>query len=234
MDHYWILTCEHASNAVPLRFRKLFEREKAFLETHRGYDIGAKHYATAISNKLSLPLICGRWTRLLVDLNRSRDNAHLLSSIIKPIDQRTREEILSSYYIPFRTKVRQLVQQKVAAGFRVIHVSCHSFTPILNGIKRNMDLGILYDSGRKKERAFARMVRQKLLEETSMRIRFNAPYKGTADGHVTALRKIFSEDQYIGIELEVNQSLYAPLKSELWQHVWLPRLIEALRVFSKE
>lgn len=37
-----------------------------------------------------------------------------------------------------------------------------------------------------------------------MNVRFNYPYLGKADGFTTHLRKKF-KDNYIGIELEVNQ-----------------------------
>jgi predicted N-formylglutamate amidohydrolase len=229
MNQYWILTCEHASRAVPIRFQSLFANKEDLLATHRGYDIGAERYARSIANKMSWPLFCGQWTRLLVDLNRSEGSPNLLSSITKTLTLDSREEIVCSYYNPFRTKVRQLVQRKAAAGACVVHLSCHSFTPVLHGAERKMDLGILYDPSRDKEKSLAQRIRQKLLEGVSMRVRFNAPYRGTSDGHVTALRKIFPEDRYIGLELEVNQLLYASAKKDLWQHVWLPRLIEALR-----
>jgi hypothetical protein len=38
-------------------------------------------------------------------------------------------------------------------------------------------------------------------------VRRNYPYRGTADGFTTYLRRQFSARKYLGIELEVNQSL---------------------------
>jgi predicted N-formylglutamate amidohydrolase len=114
----------------------------------------------------------------------------------------------------------------------VIHISCHSFTPVLGKVERKMDLGILYDPRRALEKAFADTLRRELCEQTAMRVRCNAPYRGVSDGHVTALRQLFSRDQYVGIELEVNQSLYVPIKSQVWQHAWLPRLIEIVRFLA--
>jgi predicted N-formylglutamate amidohydrolase len=42
----------------------------------------------------------------------------------------------------------------------------------------------------------------------------NAPYRGVADGHTTALRRVCPAQRYIGIELEVNQrfAVIAPTK----------------------
>jgi len=41
-------------------------------------------------------------------------------------------------------------------GDRVIHVAVHSFTPTLRGVRRNADVGLLYDPARPGELALAR------------------------------------------------------------------------------
>jgi hypothetical protein len=40
-----------------------------------------------------------------------------------------------------------------------------------------------------------------------LRVRRNYPYLGTADGLVSFLRKEFSSELYIGIEIELNQKI---------------------------
>jgi hypothetical protein len=45
-------------------------------------------------------------------------------------------------------------------------------------------------------------------------VRRNYPYLGVGDGLRTALRGVFSEEEYIGIELEVNQALLVGSASE--------------------
>lgn len=230
MKLYWLLTCEHASNRVPRRYLPLFASQRHFLESHCGYDIGAKDSAQTIANALSWPLICGSTTRLLVDLNRSLGHPSLFSPITRSLDQRTRQVILDRYYHPYRQRVLDLIEEKTASGYCVIHFSCHSFTPVFHSVERRMDLGILYDPTRLLEKHLAHVIRNSLCEETSMKVRLNAPYKGISDGFVASLRRAFSGDQYVGLEIEINQSLYLPIKSPLWQHAWLPRLVEALRL----
>ena len=39
MSYLLVLSCEHAHNRVPARYRHLFDAE--LLESHRGYDLGA-------------------------------------------------------------------------------------------------------------------------------------------------------------------------------------------------
>ena len=43
-------------------------------------------------------------------------------------------------------------------------------------------------------------------------VRFNYPYKGTADGHTTALRAQFPPSLYAGMELEVSQRYFGKNK----------------------
>ena len=47
-------------------------------------------------------------------------------------------------------------------------------------------------------------------------IKFNEPYKGTDDGFTTYLRTKFSDDEYLGIEIEVNQKY---LGTEQWEMI---------------
>ena len=220
-----LLTCEHASNAVPRSLRPLFSKQASLLTTHRGYDIGGKEYAQALADATRWPLFCGSYTRLLVDLNRA---TRIFPPFLKGLDQNTKKQILKTYYEPFRTKVLNFVRNEIASGKCVIHLSCHTFTPVFNEVVRPMDLGVLYDPRRCREKEIAEEVLRALEEQTSMRLRANAPYKGVSDGHVTALRKLFPEKRYVGLEIEVNQSLFSSPRSGLWKYVWLPRLIEAL------
>lgn len=85
-------------------------------------------------------------------------------------------------------------------------MSLHSFTPILNGQKRNADIGVLYDPGRRREKVLAIAFQEALNNRTGLRIRRNYPYRGNADGFTAALRKEFDERHYIGIEIEINQA----------------------------
>ncbi len=56
-----------------------------------------------------------------------------------------------------------------------------------------------------------------------LRVRFNVPYRGRSDCHLTTYRNIYKSGDYSGIELEVNQSLVAD--AEGWKG--LKKLIKA-------
>jgi hypothetical protein len=38
-------------------------------------------------------------------------------------------------------------------------------------------------------------------------VRFNYPYRGVNDGFTTANRRVFAPQEYLGVEIEVNQKL---------------------------
>jgi predicted N-formylglutamate amidohydrolase len=101
--------------------------------------------------------------------------------------------------------------RSTARGDRVVHVAVHSFTPSLRGVRRNADLGLLYDPARSGELALARRWRAALREVApELCVRMNYPYRGTSDGIQTELRRRFGARDYVGIEIEVNQKHLTP------------------------
>ncbi|CAN5307895.1 N-formylglutamate amidohydrolase [soil metagenome] len=210
----FLITCEHGGNDVPEAYAALFHGQDAVLATHRGWDPGALTMAHALAKGLStLPPIVATVTRLLVDLNRSTDRPDLFSEFSGVLDSPGREQVLEVHYKPYRLAVEQEVARLVASGQRVIHVSSHSFTPNLNGDERNCDVGLLYDPRRRAEleianRWQAALKRVSLRElPTPLRIRRNYPYHGRTIGFPTRLRSRYSEQQYCGFELEMNQAI---------------------------
>lgn len=110
--------------------------------------------------------------------------------------------------MPFRQAVRQSIEENQGRYSAVLHLSVHSFTPVLGDLVRTNDIGILYDPGRSREKELARRLAAALHRmNTQLKIRMNWPYRGVADGHATALRRSYAETSYLGIELEINQRL---------------------------
>lgn len=203
-----IITCEHAVNYVPGRFRALFNAQQTLLNSHRGYDAGALELAESLAEALGAPCYAARVTRLLIDHNRSPHNPALWSPFSRQLTAADRDWLLETCYRPFRARVGHWIDTQLGAGQRVLHLAVHSFTPNLDGQLRRMDVGILYDPRRDSEAGFARLWQQRLqLARPELRVRRNAPYRGTSDGHQTGYRRQYAPDRYLGIELEVNQAL---------------------------
>lgn len=164
--------------------------------------------AKAMSKALGAPLVRSTTSRLLVDLNRSISHPHLHSAATRAVPARMRAEIVDRYYQPYRTVVERRVRQAVARGRRVIHISSHSFTPVLNGSVRRADVGLLYDPGRPHEvELCARWKNALRALDPDLRVRRNYPYHGKGDGLASHLRTCFGADAYVGVELEVNQGI---------------------------
>lgn len=201
-----LLTVEHGGNRVPAAYAALFAPHREVLATHRGFDAGALVVARELAAHFAAPLVAARTTRLLVDLNRSVGRPGLFSAITRPLPRAERERILDRHYRPYREEVERAVAAAIARHGRVLHLSCHSFTPVLDGQPRNADIGLLYDPGRRAEREFAARWRAALRGlRPGLRVRFNYPYAGRADGLTTHLRRLHPGRTYAGIELEVNQ-----------------------------
>lgn len=219
-----VLSCEHAGNTVPARYRSLFASHTEALESHRGWDPGALPLARALARAWKIPLLHTDITRLLVEPNRSPHHPSLFSEfsrVLSPDDQR---RVIERYYTPHRSAVREAVAREVARGRRVVHVGVHTFTPILNGDVRRTDVGLLYDPKRSAERAFCTQWSNALrAADPELRIRRNYPYHGASDGLTTWLRREFSARAYLGIELEVNQSVAtssnAAVRNDIARHI---------------
>ena len=97
-----VVTCEHAGNVVPERYRPLFVGYEHLLPTHRGWDPGALTLAREMAARFHAPLYYEETTRLLVDLNRSVGNPGLHSEATRHLSLRERREILDVYYHPHR------------------------------------------------------------------------------------------------------------------------------------
>lgn len=215
----YLVTCEHGGNQVPAAYADLFQGHEALLNSHRGHDPGALTLARELAAALQAPLVYSTVSRLLVELNRSPGHPRLFSDLMRHQPESVKQAILDQYYQPYRMQVEEKVQSAIENQHRIIHISSHSFTPELDGNIRNADIGLLYDPSRAKERKLC-LHWQKALSQAlpKVRVRRNYPYTGTSDGMCTFLRKYFSGDYYLGIELEVNQK-YVVQDGADWQRL---------------
>ncbi|MEJ7643842.1 MAG: N-formylglutamate amidohydrolase [Chryseolinea sp.] len=207
-----VVTCEHGGNMIPPAYNHLFTNASEVLKSHRGWDPGALEIANELSRHLNAPLLKCEATRLLVEPNRSLFSESLFSEYSARLTAAEREEVLKGYYHPHRSSVEKWIEASIG---RIVHLSVHSFTPVLNNITRLVDVGLLFDPDRSNEALFCRKYRDALMtllpEKT---ISFNAPYKGIDDGFTTHLRTVFDDDKYLGIEIEVNQKYTEPMVNE--------------------
>jgi predicted N-formylglutamate amidohydrolase len=199
-----LISCEHGGNDIPEHYQPLFTEAQEALSSHRGWDPGAlKLY------RLFEPLadfsIYSTSSRLLVELNRSLHHPKLFSEYTKQLSKYEQQKVVQEFYEPYRWHIESVIRQWLDDRQKVVHISLHSFTPVMNDEVRKADIGLLYDPKRETEKQLSAIWKEQIRKLNSGLItRYNYPYLGTADGLTTYLRKQFPEN-YSGIELEMNQ-----------------------------
>ena len=208
-----IITCEHATNHIPPEYAHHIS-DPDTLASHRAFDPGTQDLARLLARRLQAPCFEADISRLLVDCNRSPGHNKLFHPSLNKAE---REAIFTRHYQPFRRSALDAITATINNGSTVLHLSIHSFTPRLNGEIRRADIGLLYDPRRSKEKLLCgRWLANLKKTAPTLRLRRNYPYRGIADGFATALRKMFVQENYLGIELEVNQNLTSDNESD-WQ-----------------
>jgi len=208
-----LISCEHASNRVPAELRGL-GLSKRHVEDHIAWDRGAGIIACAVAARLGAPCHLGKWSRLVVDLNRSPEHPKLIAPVSfgiaipgnRDVDDAEIARRLRRWWKPFRDRATSDVSRLIARHGRCLQLSIHSFTPVVDRVARRADIGLLYDPAHAGERAFAKQLRA-ALAPSGLAIYMNEPYRGTSDGFTTSLRARHPHSRYAALEIETNQRL---------------------------
>jgi predicted N-formylglutamate amidohydrolase len=216
-----VVTCEHASRAVPPALRQALASARDVLATHRGWDPGALPFAEALAKSLHAPILAGTVSRLVIDLNRSPHNPRRFSEWTRALDRSVRDRLDREIHAPHFDAVRKAC----ARTGTIVHIAVHSFDPTLSEDRGGVDIGVLYDPGRPLERAIG-PAWARALSAAGLHTRRNFPYHGAADGLATWLRRRFSPSRYAGFELELSQAWSTDARARARA---LPRVLEGLR-----
>ncbi|MCB0488418.1 MAG: N-formylglutamate amidohydrolase [Cyclobacteriaceae bacterium] len=201
--YHLLITCEHAGNSIPDEFRAYFVNHQKELEDHTGWDPGAWEIAKHLAKEFKVKPFSMHTSRLLIEPNRSLDHRQLFSAITNAFTPKQKQQLINTVYLPYRNQVEDRIRSSPKP---VLHLSIHSFTPVLHQVTREVDIGLLFDPARNEESSFCSALRTNLEEAApDLRHRFNEPYLGVDDGFTTYLRTRFPDKGYLGIEIEVNQ-----------------------------
>ena len=176
-----LLLCDHASNALPPGLGSL-GLDQGLFATHIAYDIGAAAVTRALAAAWGAPAILGRWSRLLIDLNRGADDPTLVmklsdGSIIPGNRDADTAEVtrrVAAYHTPYHAAIAAELDR---IGPDAVILSMHSFTPSWKKTPRKWEVGVLYD--RDMRLASPLMAR---LEQAGFTVGDNEPYTGALDG----------------------------------------------------
>ncbi len=194
LDSGVLILCDHASNAVPPDLADLGLPAEQF-ERHIAYDIGAAAVTRSLARRLQAPAILTRFSRLIIDPNRGRDDPTLVMRLsdgaVVPgnaeVDDAEVAERIARFYDPYDAAITAAIEKAMKAGHPPVVVTVHSFTPIWRGWPRPWHVGILWDA----DDRFARPLLDGLSAEAGLVVGDNEPYDGalagdTVDRHATA------------------------------------------------
>ena len=221
----WVVTCDHASNAVPdFVAGGDLGLPAADMARHIAYDVGAAGLTKALAERLDSPAILSQFSRLVIDPNRGEDDPTLLMKLydgtIIPANRlagfEEREERLEKLHRPYHAAYEKLVAERDAP----VICAVHSFTPQLRGRPaRPWEVGVLYADDARFARPFIAACR-----EEGWCVGDNEPYVGYLPGD--------SIDQHAlraghpNVLIEVRNDL---IEDEAGQALWTERLAPILK-----
>lgn len=203
-----LVIADHASNFVPEALGRL-GLANGELERHIAFDIGAAEAARALAGRLGWTAVLSHFSRLIVDPNRDQDDPTLIPVISdgavvpgnRGLTARERHARIEAFYRPYHAAVDRRLDAIEATGSEPILVSVHSFTPMLNGIPRPWEVGILWgEDGRIALPLIA------ALEREGFAVGDNKPYSAkNMHGHTMEHHALARGIRHVLLELRQDQ-----------------------------
>ena len=198
-----LITCEHASAEFPHPWT--LSAEDSWLEgTHWTFDLGARSLASDLCEVLETVGVFARFSRLVADPNRPTEAEDLfrataegrpiaMNQHVDAVDRDRRLSLWETYHHALHREVERSTAE--------ILLAVHTFTPLYEGVPRQMEIGVLFDE----EEELAERLRMDLAS-TGFRVAMNAPYSGK-DGLMYSVDRHARKHRRRALELEVRQDL---------------------------
>jgi len=153
----FLLTCDHASHAVPRHMAGLGLAEDD-LSRHIGWDIGAAEMTQHVAAELDAPAYFAGYSRLVIDCNRPLSSPTSIPELSDgtqiPANQAVSAHEAAaraeSLYWPYHRQIAGALDRLIASGEIPIFVALHSFTPrMTDGEARPWHVGLLFEHDRR-------------------------------------------------------------------------------------
>jgi predicted N-formylglutamate amidohydrolase len=220
------LVCEHAGRRIPkcLGTLGLSDEERG---RHIAWDIGAEGVARRLSADLDAPLVLQRYSRLVYDCNRPPESPTAIPAVSEDtripgneaLSAADREARVDAIYRPFHERVAELLDRRERRIEPTIFVTIHSFTPVFKGVRRHLDVGLLFDHDRRFTDALVPLLRP------GADVRTNEPY-GPEDGVCHTLHLHAEARGLPYAMIEIRNDLIA---HDAGQDEWAHRLTNVLQ-----
>ncbi len=220
-----MLVCEHASHHIPAVLDNL-GLEPQHHHSHFAWDVGAEAVACKMCELLDAPLIVQRYSRLVYDCNRPPEAPSAMPEMgedvpipgNRNISEEEKSVRIEQIYEKFHTSVSRLLDSVHSNGTPPVFVTIHSFTPVLKGKARDVELGILHDEDSRLADAMLARVNK------DYSARRNDPY-GPEDGVTHTLNLHGGKRHLQNAMLEVRNDL---ISTDQGQSLWAERLADLL------
>lgn len=177
-----LLVCDHASDRIP-RSLGTMGLDPPARRCHLAIDIGAENLARHINSELQTTTVICQYSRLVVDCNRELMDAGAFlefgDGVVIPGNRslgRAQKELRANeIYWPYHRAIAGQIERLRKCGRLPILVSIHSFTPVLDGQPRTIEMGIMWDADRPTSRVLIEG-----LATAGYQVGDNEPYSGKA------------------------------------------------------
>ncbi|HGG04454.1 MAG TPA: N-formylglutamate amidohydrolase [Aliiroseovarius sp.] len=218
-----LVLCEHASHNFPPRFGTLGLSEEVQL-SHAAWDPGALDLARSLAAYLGAPLVASRVSRLLYDCNRPPEAPGAMTERSerfeipgnKGLTEQARLVRTEQIYVPFCNAVSHALEVAKPKAL----ITMHTFTPVYNGARRPVEIGVLHDT----DSRLADAMLDNTGENPPYRVERNDPY-GPEDGVTHSLKLHALPRGLLNVMIEVRNDLVADKQGLAEVSSWLNPLI---------
>ncbi len=222
-----VLVCDHASNDVPARYLGL-GLSAADLEQHFAWDPGALAVSRRLSQRLDAPLVYGRVSRLVIDVNRDPSDPDSIVAVGEatpvPGNQNLsfseRRQRVADVYEPYHAALDMVLRDRASRGRDSVLIGVHSFTASLHGVLRPWHCGVLFADDRRVADALVGALRR----EDGLNVGVNQPYAPSDRVYHTLSRHGDAKGLATAM-IEIRNDLVVGANE---QNAWARRLAQAL------
>ncbi len=228
-----VVACDHAGNRIPRALAKLGLHERQ-LNRHIAWDTGAAGVTRRLSSRLQATAILGRYSRLVIDLNRDlrdptafpaiSDGVLIPGNVALTVEERA--ERARVFFKPYHEALRRSIQERTSAREQPVLICIHSFTPTQFGVARPWHVGILWDEDPRLSLPLLAALRG----QRDIVVGDNEPYSGrhpadyTIDHHAEPLGLAYAA-------IEIRQDL---IGDESGEREWADRLADIFSVLLED
>ncbi len=148
-----VLTCDHASCAIPRCLRQL-GLDAREIRRHIGWDIGAELVTLNLSQRFDAPAVLSSYSRLVIDCNRRIGSETSIPEVSDGtpipgnlgISMAEADQRAEALFRPYHAAISQVLNGVRQSGRTPLYVAIHSFTiKLAQGGRRPWHFGVLWD-----------------------------------------------------------------------------------------